>query len=246
MPVPATVAASQPAHLPGLSSAPKLNASGNAAFVLVHYRGGASSWEVEEVDGSPTWLPVLCPYPLVPGVGGVKTLSAGEDEREQYAAALQRIARQDGILLDVNMVVDAAHLPDGVLPGPYLRTMPANGGLYHHLAWDAPRRSLHGSGVDAKHDRAAYNRWRLHLATSGVIPAPSDEVLDDVSGRAEARVLAVRHASKSDPADIREARIGKVTSAAESYAKAARPWIATEKPRPSTQRAGRGASGAAA
>lgn len=197
---------SRPASLGGLVDRPKLPLPGNSPFFLVHYTDVGGSWEVvEEGMDAPTFVPVLQPYPIRPGAAGVRTVSADEPRSRMYARPLAKLQEQGAVVLPLDFTVDAAHLPAGVASGPYLRETDAQGGPFYHTAWDTPRKAVRGNTATVDCDRAAYNRWRAALVTSGVIPEPRAAILDDVRARAIRRLDVVR-AATDIPTDMREAQ----------------------------------------
>ena len=196
---------SRPAAIGGLIDRPKLPLPGNSPFFLVHYVDVGGSWEVvEEGMDAPTFVPVLQPFPIRPGAAGVRTVSADEPRSRMYARPLAKLQEQGAVVLPLDFHVDGAHLPAGVAAGPYLRETDAQGGAFYHTAWDTPRKAIRGNAATVDCDRAAYNRWRAALVTSGIIPEPRQAVLDDVRARAMRRLDNVRSATDI-PTDMREA-----------------------------------------
>jgi len=220
---------SRPASLGGLVDRPKLPLPGNSPFFLVHYADVGGSWEVaEEGLDAPTFLPVLQPYPIRPGAAGVRTVSADEPRSRMYARPLAKLQEQGAVVLPLDFHVDAAHLPAGVAAGPYLRETDAQGGPFYHTAWDTPRKAVRGNTATVDCDRAAYNRWRAALVTSGIVPEPRGAILEDVRARALRRLDTVR-AATDIPTDMREAKTAVARSRVDAVVAAKLPTATIPK-----------------
>lgn len=245
IPDPSAEPRSRGASLAGLTGDSKLKAKPNFPVLFVHYQDGPTSWEVGDVDGVPTWLPVLSLYPIREGVAGVKTLAAGEDESKKYEGAYGTIAKNGGILLSPRVPVPADCLPPGVLPGfGYARETDCTGGVFYHTAWDQPRNDRTGN-LHVRTDRAGFNRWRKHLVTSGQIPEPSEDVIASLVRQAEARLVSTENATETAAEAVRNRRLAKANTRVQTASNAAKPWEAPPAPEPTTPKGRKAATEAA-
>ena len=122
--------------------------SPNNRFFLRHW---PREWEVEDVDGTPCWLPILAPHILRPGTGNIRTLSPHEAHQPHRAfeTAVMDARREGWIYIDPQAPVEGDCLPDGVPAGGYLRSMDVvtRGGVRGTRwldAWTVPVKTLPG------------------------------------------------------------------------------------------------------
>lgn len=157
-----------------------------------------ANWEVAEVDGAPVWLPEISIHPVVPGANGIRTTNQGEGPEAAWVDA-QIAARKKGwIYVDTDTAVPANCLPAGVPPGALpVRTYevrdPESGAIGKTWVevWKIPMPTIPGERQRWKFDRAAYNRWRLHLVESGQIQPPLEHVIERRKANAADRVARV-------------------------------------------------------
>lgn len=226
---------SRPASLGGYVDRPRLPISPNSPFFLVHHAASGGSWEVatEGMPG-PTWLPVLQPYPIRPGAAGVRTVTAGEPRSRMWSRAVQILEEGGAVVLPLDLHVSSEHLPEGAAPGPYLRETDCLGGTFYHTAWEKPRRGVRGNTVQHHVDRAALNRWRASLVTSGVIAPPDPAILADAKARAARRVnVAARDASI--PSEARAEAVATAKARADALDKATPPSKPAKAPKAPAQ-----------
>ena len=212
----------------------------SAPFLLCHH---PKNWEVEgEGLEAATWLPVIDVRLVQPGTHGMHTRKKGEAPSEAYKDSVVRDSTRGFQFVDPATSIPAECLPEGVPVGGYRRPVPCRdprtgtAGLRHLEAWDVPRQYVPGAGPQkTRHDRAAYNRWRLWLVTSGTIAPPSDDVLQAIqqsrSGRA-ARIAA------RNPGEIRAAKVAEEKAVTDALETAAIPEPAAEAPVPVRARKG--------
>lgn len=247
MPMPSTVGPTEQPSVDALAGllrpeAPDPGAGGRLRmvptppFLLRHH---PTRWEAES-EGLPgaTWLPGIDILPIVPGTHLMRTRKAGEEPSETYREALNADANNGWVHLDPSMPIPAECLPAGVPVGGYRRPVPCQDpvkgtpGVRHLEAWDVPRQWVPGSGPQkTKHDRGAYNRWRLWLVTSGIIAPPTDDVIEAIQqargGRVE-RILA-----RNPAEDIRaKKKADEETALLARMAEATVPEVAPEAPTP--------------
>lgn len=215
---------SRGADLSGITGRDVLNVQPNHPFWLVHWKGRPGSWDVADIDGKPVWLPVLNAYPIVEGANGVRTLGKGESPSKRIENALVKLQTEGAILVEPGVPVDGAVLPPGVDVGPgYLRETDCRGGKFYHHAWDIPRNPLPGRPRVPNVDRERFDRWRLSLVTSGVIPLPDPQVIEDAKANAAQRVQSALADTVAADKEQREQRVSKQRARAERLAAAVLP-----------------------
>lgn len=230
MPVPSTNAGGSTADLSGFTSDEGFPYPPNAPFWLVHFGNEPQTWEAATVDGTVYWLPSLTPWQLREGTNGVRTLASGDPKSHRVTVAEQLIRERGGTIVDLAADVPADCLPLGVSPGGALRSWPCRGGGTHYaLVWDQPRPKLGNGEFVPKHYREQFDRWRLHLVTSGAVRPPTEEALDATRATIAARADGVRTAASQEPiADVRDARIKSADSAVDAVTIAK---VATDAPK---------------
>lgn len=187
----------------------RLRAEPRPAFLYQHHW---QSWtvETEGLEG-PTLLPELVPLQLVKGVNGVRTTKAGELSEQAYRSAVRSREDQGFLTLAPTLRVEREHLPAGVPAGAYVRalkvvTKAGGAGIRHQEAWDVPVPTGPGADQRFKFDRASYNRWRLHLVETGVIPPVTDDVVSAMRATAARRVTRIKSAHIPNE-DLRKAKV---------------------------------------
>lgn len=176
----------------------------NAPFFLRHH---PSNWDAEDVDGVTTWLPHIGIFPLVPGAHLVRTRKQGEALHETFRNAKNTDENAGWIHLSHSQAVPAGCLPEGVGSGGYLRGLDCKDprssttGTYHTEAWNVARAPVKGRPQRFAFDRASYNRWRLWLVTSGIVPPPAPDVIAEMVAAKSGR--PARIASVPRPEDLR-------------------------------------------
>lgn len=181
-----------------------LNCEPSDPFILMAHPGAAQV-ATDGLDG-PTWLPVLTPLYITPGVNLVEIKRKGDTNEDMFRNALAHARAKGFAPIDpTTQVADSEHLPAGVAPGPYMRAYPTfdrrtqlEGTLYKE-AWYT--RMASRSPTDPprwKFDRAAYNRWVVSLLEAGVIPGPDEFAREEFLSHA--RSWAQRQHNIDDPA----------------------------------------------
>ncbi|MGB1142136.1 MAG: hypothetical protein ACPG1A_14640 [Halioglobus sp.] len=214
MPIPSTRMA-QTVNVQG-----RLRVAPNAPFFLVFNPRAEGSWtcEAEGLD-KPTYLPDLRICRLQPGTNGVRDLQPGEEGTpgEAYRRTLADMYAKGLIVLDPHeLTIEAEHLPAGVEAGAYIREVPTTRLdaqrrplPYHHLAHELVKApAVQGQSVSRKLDRESWNRWRLHLVESGVLPPPSEELLEIDRARVARKQANAQGDTKSHP-EVREQRVSR-------------------------------------
>lgn len=188
----------------------------DARFLLRHHPTG---WGVDKVviDGKEQacWLPEIVKCGIVPGVGLMRTLRQGEDPDDTWKRSMQRGQGKGWIYFDHRAEIPTKLLPKGVPAGPYIRAVdcrcPHTGvlGKVHLEAWNVPRPPIPGRAQGFAFDRASYNLWRLFLVTSGAVPAPSPEIMDEGTRARATRIRRIEVLPIPDQA--RAVRVKDVT-----------------------------------
>ena len=160
-------------------------------FLLVHHFGRAGSWEVDEIDGAPVWLPVLAQIPLVPGANGVRTVERGEDPSASVDLLLAALRKSGAIVIPADRDVCGVRHTVG--------TRVKRGTRYHLWCETATANPMQGRKDVISCDTAAYNRWRRDLYLDGHIPAPPAGVLDMVRSAASSAVSRWRGNKSAHP-----------------------------------------------
>jgi len=178
-------------------------------FFLIHH---PRSWRLatQGLDG-PTLVPDLQRREVQPGVNGMRTRQPHEPEEATYQAALESDVRNGWTVLYPDEEVPSSCLPDGIEEEGYLREYPCRGpisqrtGSHYVEVWSVPVATYPGEQQRYSFDRAAYNRWLVHLVESGRIEGPSARVRAELATRASSRVARVKAAPL--PPDLRKDRV---------------------------------------
>lgn len=204
-------------------TASRLPIAPNFPFFLIHW---ATNWQVESVGlEGPTWLPYLSRHVILPGCNLNRTIRKGEPATAAYDTAVLRNVRKGATYLDVERHL----LQDG---GKYLKEAPCRDprtgreGVYYLDGFTVPRDAIPGRKLRFKFDRGASNRWRLHLVESGVIRAPSQQILEDELNRKRRRLSRVQGHTNL-PADEYERRVDQAAAVLEVFAGATVPRAAS-------------------
>lgn len=184
----------------------------NTAFFLRHH---PTNWDAEDVDGVTTWLPHIGILMLVPGAHLIRTRREGEPVSATFTNATNRDENAGWIHLKHSVEIPARCLPVGANPGGYLRSLECKDprssemGKYFVEVWSQPQDRVAGRPQRFVFDRAAYNRWRLWLVTSGQVPPPTDDAIAEKIATRSGR--PARIAVRPYPAD--EMRLKRVADA---------------------------------
>jgi len=132
------------------------------------FSANPDSYALGEVDGEPMYLPAIAKHVLSPGVNGV-----GKDGDQQFCKA--NVEGKGSIWINPDQC--PAELTPDHAPG-YLRRYEGVSGPVHLEAWltvvKAPGSRGHVAQA-TKQGQELYNRWRLWLMESGIVPFPSEE-----------------------------------------------------------------------
>ena len=213
----------------------------NEEFFLRHH---PAQWEPES-DGlaEATWLPDISRLTLTPGAHLVRTRKRHEDPSETYKHAMNVDGNKGWVHLDPNAVIPADCLPAGIPAGGYLRAIPCKDprssaeGVRYVEAWDVPRAPVPGRPQKSTHNRAAYNRWRLWLVTSGQIKPPTDDVLAEMQATKAGR--PARIGSVPRPEDLRKTLVAQAQAEVDMMASAVIPEADEVAPVPTRKPAAR-------
>lgn len=204
-----------------------IRAKPNQPFVLVHAPG---DWEVAQVDGTPTWVPVLIELPVRPGLCGVRTLSRYE-QPEQAMRDLRKWAESQGrIVIDPNTFVPA-ELAGPLGEGAVMRKVACRErpndptGFRYFQVFNDLVETPPGEDQAFVFDYALSAKWRAHLVESGVIRPPSALVTGRASRDAQRRVGNVRSQPYPD-AKLKAERIKAQEERASGIANAVVPQVA--------------------
>lgn len=178
-------------------------------FFLLHH---PRNWRIasEGLD-APMVVPDLQRLPLQPGVNGIRTRQPHEPENATYQRAIEDLARAGFTVLMPDEPIPDDCLPEGIADEGYLREYLCRGpisqrnGSHYVEVWDVPQPVYPGETQRYKFDRAACNRWLVHLVESGRIEAPTAAVRDQLASRLGRRVERAK--SSPVPADLRAERV---------------------------------------
>lgn len=203
-------------------TASRLPISPNFPFFLVHW---PTNWQVEsEGLEAPTWLPYLSQHVILPGCNLNRTIRKGEPATAAYDAAVLRNVRRGATYLDV----ERHRLQNG---SKYLKEAPCRDprtgreGIYYLDGFTVPRDAIPGRRLRFRFDRGASNRWRLHLVASGVIRPPSRQILEEILGRKQRKLVRVQGHTNL-PSEEYERRVDQAAAVVELFAGAAIPVVA--------------------
>lgn len=180
-----------------------------APFLLQHH---PNAWEVatEGLD-KPTWVPILHPRIIRMGANGMRTTKPGAPASDAYQRAIDIDSRHGVTTIPLDLIVKAEHLPNGMPEGRYIRTVdvtdPATkaNGTKHIEAWQTPAHTPMGQVQEFTFDRAAYNRWRVHLVVAGVVGKPPGSVIEKAKRKHGTRVAMAEVANLPD--EVRKRRV---------------------------------------
>ena len=156
-----------------------LRIASNYPYLLAHHR---DNWDLETagLDG-PTWLPQLQEVPVMPGVGGARTVKEGADPKTAYDLLIRNMEGNGFVVLPGDIKVDGVEYSKGL---DCVNPRNSKPGVYWVSSFAEPRYRRGNARQKFKLDRAAYNRWRLALVEQGHIAPPNPEVVDYAVGRA--------------------------------------------------------------
>ena len=177
-------------------------------YVLRHM----ASWEVATVGESVVWLPILGPHFLVAGVNGVRWVPPEGDQKHRWGPSVASAMAKGWTYPSATDDVPVGCLPAGVAPGPYRRkwtcsVVGSTASVPHWAtAWEIPQPGRMDAPTRWVTDHAAYNLWRLHLLTTGEIPAAIDADLDVCRDMARKRLERIE-ANTVMHADVRKVKL---------------------------------------
>lgn len=180
----------------------------------VLYAADAGNFEVADVDGKPVLLPVLVALQLRPGANMVTTRDKGQPVSHSERQATRYAEERGLVVIPLKLEVGAEHLPPGVDPGYYWREYPCqerkDGPIKAHYreAWDVAIATPPNEPQAFRFHRESFNKWRLHLLLAGLVPLPSDLVIERLTDRAKTRLDRIEGSSHPDPV-VRAAKVEK-------------------------------------
>jgi hypothetical protein len=204
-------------------------------FLLRHHE---SNWfpETEGLE-APTFLPEIVPHIIMVGAAGIRTINATETFADSFKGARADAIDRGWHYIPADLdVTDPKHLPAGVAPGGWMRTVQAvhmrtsQSIPWYFTPWDVPIQTPRDQVQRWRFDRASFNRWRLHLVQTSVIPEPMESVLEELRARYGNHVTRAQGSNNPD----REHKAAKVEAAkavADTLTKAAIP-TEVEQPKP--------------
>jgi len=204
-------AALKPASSGRLASGASWRIGPNQPFFLRHH---PEEWDLAEegLDG-PTLVPVVHKQYIQPGAGLVRTRRQHEPPESAYRNAVTEAQRAGLAYLDPTTEIPASCLPAGVPAGGYMREVacvdPLTGasGTYYAEPWEVPVATSGGGRQRIKWDRAAHNRWLVHLVESGQIAPPPAGVVDAKIRAASGHLRYAR--AMRVPEDLRQELVGE-------------------------------------
>jgi len=182
-----------------------------AAFLFRHW---PMNWEVGEVDGSPTWLPMVEPHLLVRGAAGIRTPGPHEPESNAYADAVLEARRRGWVYLPLSATIAAEHLPPGVPAGRYRRRIRGQHPVTRVdveawvSAWDVPEPGLPGEPLRFSRDRQSWDKWRASLVASGQIAAPVSHAQRSYTSTIERHLARTRNSGIAP--DVKAAKVASL------------------------------------
>lgn len=190
-----------------------LNIEANYPFSLWAFPHDDSGWFAGKItEGAPdeigTWLlPQLHREVHQAGVNGHRTLPAGADAYVAHERPFAKLRAAGGVYLDPAVVGDyrcerTAHPTVG------------RRGKHHYTVFDRPSEPRPGRLQEMVRDEQAYRRWLLGLVRSGVVPAPSDDILRTIRAAASAPIERVKRDNATAPAELVERLVAAKTSEA--------------------------------
>lgn len=231
MPVPGTAPVSQPQTQDALAAVQSADLAGVVAdrsvvrvdrkshpFLLRHH---VSNWELAtEGLEAPMLLPEIVPHVLMPGAGGIRTTNRGEVPQDGWRKAVAEAKDLDWHYIPSALqITDTTHLPAGVIAGSWIRGTQAQHTktrevfTWYHTPWDVPIATPRDSVQRWRFDRAAFNRWRLHLVLTGVLPKPLESVIDELRARYAHHVSRAKGSNNPD----REHKKNKIDAAEAAF-----------------------------
>lgn len=185
----------------GEEDEPWITAKPGWPFLL---RAHPGEWEVatEGLD-APTALPVIMRQTLRVGCDGIRTIKKHEQPSEAYSKAVDDARRRGFVYLPM-IVTDPEHLPPGVSPGRVQCKIkckhPKKGaGVHYADVWDVPQRTAPGKAQRFRRDMGAFNRWRVWLVTSGVVPDIDDGTFHALAQRYHDRLRRAKNTNHTTP-----------------------------------------------
>lgn len=171
------------------TAAPAIHARPNEPFILAH---SPQDWQVLDIDGEPTWVPVVSPIPVMPGLFGCRTLDANEP-REHAMQDVVTWARSQGRTVVPTSLHVPAEFAGKLGEGPYMRKMacrahPNDAVKNRYIqVWDVPVATPPGEEQVFVFDVETNAKWRASLVAEGVIQPPSELVMQRIIRAAESR-----------------------------------------------------------
>lgn len=204
-----------------------IKAKANYPFLLAHSPG---DWEVGQVDGKPTFLPVLYRVPIQPGLNGVRTMDRYERPEKAAQDAIKYTERRGHKVIPPSLHLTAAHAgPLG--EGKYLRAIDCRDRLNDPIGthwievWEIPIPTPPDEDQAFDYQRAPNNAFRAHLVESGIVDPPSELVMSRLRGRFGQRVGRVESTAYPDMG-VKKARLAKATETAKAVVDAVVPGAA--------------------
>lgn len=218
------------------TAAPAIHARPNEPFILVH---SPQDWNVLDIDGEPTWVPVVTPIPVMPGLFGCRTLDANEP-REKAMQDVITWARSQGRVV----IPPSTHVPAefaGKLgEGPYMRKMAcrmhANDAVKNKFiqVWDVPVATPPGEEQVFIFDADTNAKWRASLVAAGIIEPPSELVVQRLIRIAESRPARVQATPYPDK-ELKEERKAAAREYVQDHRTAKVPGAKPQPPAPTAK-----------
>lgn len=195
----------------------------NTLFFFTHHPG---AWRV---GSNGALLPDLARMVIKPGVNGVRQIPRGGTEADQWREAARDLSLNRNVtVLIPDTTISAAHLPEGVPEGPYLRKLTIrpksarNQAAYYCTAWDVPVQLTPGLPLKTKFDQAKFDAWCQSLVESGRIAPPTEAIREDLLADRKATLSRVESTNFANP-NLLESRVAIAQKAVDEVAKARLP-----------------------
>lgn len=180
------VAGAQPTSVTQPGSSAVVRARPGKPFFLVFYPKQSGNWaalEIKAGEGVPPedvghwWLCVPQRVEVRPGVGGHRTLKAGQDPNDAHRRAHNAMDRRGGIVLPKEYGYE--------IPLPCIDPVTRREGHIYTDVWSRPLAQLDDERIAFDFDHQRFRRWLLALHRTGIIPEMDERI-------------AVKHARRLD------------------------------------------------
>lgn len=202
----------------------EVNAPANDPFELRYH---PDLWELVEIEGKgkarakSVLIPQLGKDILRAGVNNVKQESDEISGVDCFNDMKVKQEKKGWKYLNLNTVIDAEYLPEGVPAGPYRReTASSKGGVYYHEAWESIEADRLMGGTVNVYDKQGLYRWLHAMVKAGVFGAPSVRAVKSIERQITARRSEFQTSLRIPP-QVRDQRIKSIDNNVAALHKAA-------------------------